>query len=604
MIFDLVRRILKPKDNIGITDWAEKHIILGQKQPTAFHGRYKGSRTPYMREIHEHMVNPSINHITMCFGAQTGKTLNGTIIPVLYYACEDPAPMIIAFPNERLAQSRSESSIMVMVEDSAYVRETLLSPKKTDFKKLEYIFKTCVINLIGGNSPANMSSRPARIVFIEEADKFPDQTKKEAKAINLLRERTKSFWNKKTIENSTPTVPNAHMWQAFLDGTQHLLHVPCPSCGLEQAVEFEDLDCPLNGTEYISQEAKWKCRGCKTLVADKKFRAQVKKARWIATAEAKDPKHVSYRLPAWYAQWVTFEDVFLEFNRSKDISSELQNFVNSWCAKAYTQKPIESMDDNQILQIHKDFPYPKKTIPLDQDAKFIVYATVDVQKSHLPFSVWATTPDKLFLIDFGSLSVIDDVALLKSNAYKDRDGNVVPVRFVLLDTGYRTVECYRFAIGKSWLIPIKGEQGRLTTMTQPLRVEKIVSMPDGSSFGKGKQLYLHHIHPRFFKDELTDSVNNRESCYCPIYFCDGIHVDDFEYVKQITGEVVMEEEPDKYGFVATFYKKVYTNDYFDVAQYAYAARHMMHQTLSNLKKQVDNKQGTANVLKKQGEENG
>ena len=49
----------------------------------------------------------------------------------------------------------------------------------------------------GSNSPAALASKPVRYLFLDETDKYPLFSGREASPIKLARERTRTFWNRK-----------------------------------------------------------------------------------------------------------------------------------------------------------------------------------------------------------------------------------------------------------------------------------------------------------------------------------------------------------------------------------------------------------------------
>lgn len=57
--------------------------------------------------------------------------------------------------------------------------------KRTGLTILQQEFGASVVNFVGSNSPANLASRPARVVIMDEVDKFPKEVRSEADAVNL-----------------------------------------------------------------------------------------------------------------------------------------------------------------------------------------------------------------------------------------------------------------------------------------------------------------------------------------------------------------------------------------------------------------------------------
>jgi len=85
--------------------------------------------------------------------------------------------------------------------------------------------------MVWSNSPAALASIPARVVILDEVDKFNEGGRKEADAVNLAEQRTKTFSNPKRIKTSTPTLSDGLIWQEFAKTDQRRRFMPCPHCG-------------------------------------------------------------------------------------------------------------------------------------------------------------------------------------------------------------------------------------------------------------------------------------------------------------------------------------------------------------------------------------
>lgn len=102
-----------------------------------------------------------------------------------------------------------------------------------------------IVYLTGANSPASLASTPIRYLFLDEVDKFPGATKKEADPVSLAIERTKTFFNRKIFMASTPTLKTGPIWKAKeeADAEKHYF-VPCPHCGEFIELKFAQIKWP------------------------------------------------------------------------------------------------------------------------------------------------------------------------------------------------------------------------------------------------------------------------------------------------------------------------------------------------------------------------
>ena len=220
--------MFKPRPQQTPVEWCESQLALNSLA-TSYPGPYSTRMTPYVREILGGLVDYNIERVICCFGAQTSKT-NTYMAAVAWLMANEPGPVMWVMPNKNLAADFSERRLQPFLLSSAEIRGATTG-KRNDIKRTEMTFSTATLTLVGSNSPANLASRPVRYLFLDEVDKFPGATKKEANAVDLATERTRSFPERKIFLSSTPTIADATIWQEYLNGDQRRYFVPCPHCG-------------------------------------------------------------------------------------------------------------------------------------------------------------------------------------------------------------------------------------------------------------------------------------------------------------------------------------------------------------------------------------
>src|SRR3989338_4805870 len=174
--------------------------------------------------------------ITVMAASQVGKTeamfnMLGFIID------QDPGPALVVLPRESDAKSVSCNRVLPMIQSSFALRQHL--PKfSDDITRLEYHLDRMILYFAGSNSPADLASRPIRYLFLDEIDKYPRFSGREADPIKLATERQKTFWNKKTVKVSTPTTRDGYIYREFEKSDQSRFFAPCPHCGGYQILLF------------------------------------------------------------------------------------------------------------------------------------------------------------------------------------------------------------------------------------------------------------------------------------------------------------------------------------------------------------------------------
>jgi phage terminase large subunit GpA-like protein len=277
----------------------------------------------------------------------------------------------------------------------------------------------------------------------------------------------------------------------------------------------------------------------------------------------------------------------------KDNKADLQDFINSDLGELWKSEPKKSISKEKIYEIRDRNKYKRGTIPTDQ--KFFLLTVVDIQQSHIVYGIWAMGHSDSWLIDHGYVSVLEDIPAKSAGPFFDLEGNEHVCTREMYDSGYRTTEVYKWVLkSPRQRLALKGEKGRITSQTAPVRPQKLGNMPNGKPLPYGSALILHHIHPSYFKDELAEALNPQEvlnddgevmdipmdELDFRIHFHEDI---DADFVDQIVGEILVSDDPDKFGVEKQYWKKIGKNDFFDVAQYMMAARYMARSELQALK---------------------
>ena len=107
-IRSLVRRCcqgFRPPENMTVSEWADKYRELSN-EASAEPGKWRTSRTPYLKEIMDSWNDPNIRHIVVVAASQVGKSeaLNNVIGYVIH---QDPGSILL---SRRLTMRRSTAS--------------------------------------------------------------------------------------------------------------------------------------------------------------------------------------------------------------------------------------------------------------------------------------------------------------------------------------------------------------------------------------------------------------------------------------------------------------------------------------------------------------
>ena len=300
-------------------------------------------------------------------------------------ASQDPSPTLLVYPSDELGESVVTSRIRPMISTSDPLRTRY---HESDSSKSELHFDGMFMYLVGSNSPSKLASRPIRFLFLDEVDKFPGASKKEADPISLARERTKTFRNRKIYMTSTPTLKTGHIWKA-MEGADQIKHyfVPCPHCGKYIELKWQQVKFPDEpGMSYADRAefAVYVCQECAAIITDRDKPQMLRHGEWRTVQQnTKFTRRVAYWLNTLYSPFVRFSEMAKEFLTSKDDPDAFQNFTNSWLAEPWEDTKLKT---NADLVLERQTALPEFTVP--SWAKLLT-AGVDVQETSVYWTIRA-----------------------------------------------------------------------------------------------------------------------------------------------------------------------------------------------------------------------
>jgi phage terminase large subunit GpA-like protein len=565
----------KRPEKITVSQWADQYRFLNPIT-SAEPGRWKTSRTPYLRGIMDAFTDPFVEEITVMAASQVGKT-EGMYNMLGYLIDQDPGPTLMVMPRESDAKSVSFNRVLPMIEDSHVLRKHL--PAITDdITKLEYHLDRMILYFAGSNSPADLASRPIRFLFLDEVDKYPRFSGREADPIKLAAERQKTFWNKKTVKVSTPTTRDGYIFREFDKSDRRRYYAPCPHCGKYQVFVFGQIKWPKKerSSERIKNErlAWYECCHCSKRIEDYQKNKILLQGRWVPDGAEIDEsgvisgdviksKHRGFWINSLYSPWLTWSDIASEFIKSKDYIELLMNFVNSWLAEVWEEK-IEETTVDKIKSLSCD--YDEGVVPEDV---LVLTAGVDVQKDHFYYAIrgWGYYEES-WLIRAGRVEYWEDIieALFKTEYKKLTSEETFPVYITCVDSGYRTDEVYRFC--RYWQDKTKAVKGQEDISGGRFyRATKIdINSRTGSIIHNG--LVLWNINITQYKDKISRLVASRDPAKWHIF-----KNPSEEYLLQFTAEhkvLVRNRNTGSAKEVWQKKKEAVANHYLDAEVYAIA----------------------------------
>lgn len=548
-------QLLCPPEQITVSEWAEEYRVLDTKS-SAMPGAWSNSVAPYLTGIMDEFNNYETEEIIFCKPTQVGGT-EALQNMIGYIVMQDPSPTMIVYPTDVLAKSISENRLQPMFRSTPELK------KKYDENSsvLELQFEGMYISLVGSNSPSGLASKPIRFLMMDEVDKYPGASNKEADPIKLARERTKTFHNRKIYITSTPTVKNGHIWKAkeSADIEKHYF-VPCPHCGEYIEFKFSNIRFPdEEGMSYVDRAelSAYVCQKCGCIISDNDKHSMLRLGEWRTVRRStKYARTVAFWINTLYSPFVRWSQIAKEFLTSKDDPEQFQNFVNSWLAEPWEDTKLKT---NAELVMERQTELPALVVP--SWAKMLT-AGVDVQENSLYWTIRAWGD---FLtsqnIAHGQALSFEEIDRVMNLEYYTEEGTPFIVRLCLVDSGDQTDMVYDFCVLHSdWALPVKGSSHAQLSHYKLSKINR-----EGSS-ANGMTLVL--VDGGKYKDMIAGRMQkpNGKGSWMVYEGCDE------EYAQQVTAEHKVNVK--KNGVVRQEWQQKYShgdNHLLDCEVYALAA---------------------------------
>ncbi len=535
------------------------------------------------------VTDPMIETVVIKSSSQVGKTeIINNILG--YFIDQDPAPMLLVQPTIEMAQAWSKDRLAPMLRDTPRLTEKVqdVKSRKTENTILHKVFAGGHLTMAGANSAASLASRPVRIVFCDEVDRYPLSAGTEGDPVNLAFKRATTFWNRKRILASTPTIKGlSRIDSAYEESDQRKYFVGCKACGASQSLTWGQLKWPSpHGT------GKW-------LAA----KHETEKAAYVCEAEACATEHTEADKPKllaggeWRAEfpgrsvagfwinelsspWVPWSKLVATFLSVKDKPKEFQTFVNTSWGEVWEDKG-EKIDEGSLYARRESYA---AQCP---DGVIVLTAAADVQDDRIEVECvgWGKDEES-WSIDYqrfyGSPAQPDVWKQLdewRKKSWQHENGLPMKIVQLTVDTGgHHTKEAY------AWIKPRQKERvSALKGSNQP--GHPLVGRPSKNNlagvnlFGVGTDTAKDTLFARL-------KLTSFGAGYC--HFPNSGTYDE-EYFAQLTSEE-KKSKFDKGVLVGTYYKKTRArNEALDLKVYNQAALAILNPNLDKLAEALDEK---------------
>lgn len=467
------RRGLQPPPRLTLSEWAEAHGRLSPEN-SAQTGRFHAYA--YQVGILDAITDATVETVTVMKGARVGytKVLDHAIG---YYLRQDASPILVVQPRVEDAEHYSKTEITPMLRDTPVLAEITGDLKAKDGRQtiLQKTFLNgASLTLVGANSPGGFRRITVRIVLLDEVDGYPSGgAGVEGDQVLLATKRSETFWNRKIVLGSTPTIKGlSRIEKSWEQSDQRRYHVPCPHCDEMQPLEWGGRDTPhgikwkrTEAGQHLPETAYYVCKANGCIIEDVDKPEMIAKGEWRAAKPFNG--HAGFHIWAGYSPHVnaSWAKLAAEWLDVKADPLRRQTFINLVLGEPYEDRGDKALNETNLLKRREIWPgeVPPRVA--------VITAGADVQDDRIEIEVvgWGADEESWSIAheviegDTQEPMIWETVDAFLKRKWRRADGREFEIMATCVDSGgHATQACYKFAkarLGRH-IWAIKGESAR------------------------------------------------------------------------------------------------------------------------------------------------
>lgn len=446
-LFIRIFKALKPPPEMTLSEWADRFVRL-PAGTSAEPGRWKTSKVPYQREIMDAITDINIKKVVIMSAAQIGKTAM-LVNAIGYYVHYDPSPIMVIQPTIDMAEKFSKEKFSPVLRETPVLAERINDKSRNSGNTiLQKNFPGGFVTIAGANSPTGLRSHTIRILFADEIDGYPGSAGKEGDPLLLASKRQKTYWNKKQVSISTPTIKDASRIETeYEHSSKGEWNTPCPCCGELQPLTWTGV---IFDKENLS-EIKYVCCKCGVISSEAEWKEKAVGGTFIH----KDPEnpvkgfHLN-TLASPLATWREVVEDFLLANEEKEKGNlePMKVWTNTDMAETW-EEDGETIEGEKLMKRRENY---NCEIPMG-----VLYLTagVDTQDDRFEVEVvgWGAEYESWgirFVALYGDTGntqdqVWKDLDTFLGQTFEKPDGTKLKITATCIDSGgHRGNQVYKF----------------------------------------------------------------------------------------------------------------------------------------------------------------
>lgn len=577
--------------HLTVDEWAESPdgLYLSDRN-TALPGPIRFGLTPYVRFPMRCFTNPHVERIGGCWGTQTGKT-------TCEWAClgyvidQDPGPTLLMYPTENVAKAVSKDRLQPLITDCPSLSRHLTG-RADDFQLLSYTFDRVTVRFAFAESPPSVRSHPMRYVFKDESSAV------QSAAWSEVDSRTKTFWNRKIVEFTTPRLQedsiwsfmglrrkptiqgvsyNSDDWESGSTTSVYWYWVPCPLCGAFQRLEFRGLrwpeDCAIRD---LDARGWYECEACKGRITDTHKPGMLAAGEWRSSNPGS--RWVGLHLNSLYAPWDScrfgaIAAAYLRARRAADPDQEAV-FIRDWLALPYNyQEAGATLVSDTAIEKHRQ-QYLKNQVPEAVKA-LVIGADVRELQVHVVVVGFGANSEtwRITWQIFADLAQFEE--WVKRVRWQHPTAGEISITTGGIDSRYKTYEVIELCRRLRFLRAVRGEETVMDNARKaavPWRTTILDRDARGKALPGGLQGY--RVNTLYFKELIYARVNHTDPAAPDLWHVPADRDEAYERHLQSEQEIVIRQRGTGRFVRKWVTRKGYESNHFlDCEVYAHAVAH-------------------------------
>jgi phage terminase large subunit GpA-like protein len=489
--------------------------------------------------------------------------------------------MLVLQPTVEMAQTWSKDRLTPMLRDTPVLKDRVKAPRSKNSVNtmLHKVYPGGHVTMTGSNAPASLASRPIRIVLCDEVDRYPPSAGAEGDPVSLARKRSTTFWNRKIMLTSTPTMSGiSRIEHEFERSDKRYFYVPCSHCNHEQRLMWGQVKWDKDDEgEHLPETAKYCCEECGTLWSEADRVSSIRGGTWKATGPR--TKIAGFHLSELYSPWSSIENMVRNFLSAKNNTQTLQTFVNTSLGEPWEDRG-EQLDQHDLYARREkyDAPVPHEAM--------ILTAGIDVQRDRIEMEVvgWGEGEEswnvdyKVIHGDPARDEIWQDLEDALHADYMHETGTNLHITSAVIDSGDQTTRVYDYVLKSRHprLFAGKGVPGAGRPVAKVSRAASGRKKRSVDLYQVGVDDAKATIYARLRMTELGPGY-----CHFPLER-------DTEYFEQLTAEKLITKM--RMGRPVPEWRKIRArNEVLDCRIYSYAALKILNPVWSPVAKRLYSK---------------